>query len=162
MNGRFRGDSLARPTFHGKSGVSVIDYAVCSLRSRRRKGKGIGRKKRGGLGREGKGHLLPFPFPLFRAFLPPPLPLPFLRLPHRLCNMRPRLIFHSNANSLLKEPSNLTDHSPIMTWLNINTVNNHLATEKTNDTFICLPNRKMHMIHHKNLKQQCKQETYRE
>ena len=53
--------------------------------------------------------------------------------------MRPRLIFHSIANSLLKEPSNLTDHSPIMTWLNINTVNNHLATEKTNDTLICLP-----------------------
>ena len=26
-----------------------------------------------------------------------------------------------------------------MTWLNINTVNNHLATEKTNDTLICLP-----------------------
>ena len=53
--------------------------------------------------------------------------------------MRPRLIFHSIANSLLKEPSNLTDHSPIMTWLNINTVNNHLATEKTDDTLICLP-----------------------
>ena len=53
--------------------------------------------------------------------------------------MRPRLIFHSIANSLLKEPSNLTDHSPIMTWLNINTVNNHLATEKTNDALICLP-----------------------
>ena len=140
MNGRFRGDSLARPTSHGKSGVSVVDYAVWSLLSRRRKGKGIGRKKkRGGLGREGKGRLLPFPFPLFRAFLPPRLPLPFLRLTHRLCNMRPRLIFHSIANSLLKEPSNLTDHSPIMTWLNINTVNNHLATEKTNDTLICLP-----------------------
>ena len=28
MNGRFRGDSLARPTFHGISGVSVVDYAV--------------------------------------------------------------------------------------------------------------------------------------
>ena len=53
--------------------------------------------------------------------------------------MRPRLIFHSIANSLLKDPSNLTNYSPIMTWLNINTVNNHLATEKTNDTLICLP-----------------------
>ena len=31
-------------------------------------------KKGGGLGREGKG---PFPFPLFRAFLPPPSPSPF-------------------------------------------------------------------------------------
>ena len=29
MNGRYRGDSLGRPTFHGKSGVSVIDYAIC-------------------------------------------------------------------------------------------------------------------------------------
>ena len=46
MNGRFRGDSLARPTFHGKAGVSVVDYAVCSLRSRRRMGKGIRRKKK--------------------------------------------------------------------------------------------------------------------
>ena len=122
MNGRFRGDSLARPTFHGKSGVSVVDYAVCSLCCRRRKGKGIGRKKKkeGDWGERVKGRLLPFPFPFFRAFPPPPLSLPFLRLPHRLCNMRPRQIFHSIANSLLKEPSNLTDHSPIMTWLNIN------------------------------------------
>ena len=54
MNGRFRGDSLARPTFHGKSGVSVVDYAVCSLCSRRRKGKGIGRKKKKrGIGERG-------------------------------------------------------------------------------------------------------------
>ena len=29
LNGRISGDSLGRPTFHGKSGVSVIDYAVC-------------------------------------------------------------------------------------------------------------------------------------
>ena len=29
VDGRFRGDSLGRPTFHGKSGVSVVDYAVC-------------------------------------------------------------------------------------------------------------------------------------
>ena len=116
----------------------TMQYVACVAGVERGRGQG-GRKKRGGLGREGKGRLLPFPFPLFRAFLPPPLPLPYLRLPHRLCNMRPRLIFHSIANSLLKEPSNLTDHSPIMTWLNINTVNNHLATEKTNDTLICLP-----------------------
>ena len=42
-----------------------------SLLSRRRKGVGeVARKgKRGGLGREGKA---PLPFPLFRAFLPPP------------------------------------------------------------------------------------------
>ena len=54
MNGRLRGDSLARPTFHGKSGVSVVDCAVCSLYSRRRKGKGIGRKKKKrGIGERG-------------------------------------------------------------------------------------------------------------
>ena len=54
MNGRLRGDSLARPTFRGKSGVSVVDYAVCSLCSRRRKGKGIGRKKKKrGIGERG-------------------------------------------------------------------------------------------------------------
>ena len=54
MNGRFHGDSLARPTFHGISGVSVVDYAVCSLCSRRRKGKGIGRKKKKrGIGERG-------------------------------------------------------------------------------------------------------------
>ena len=29
MNGRSRGDSLGRPTFHGKLGVSVVDYAIC-------------------------------------------------------------------------------------------------------------------------------------
>ena len=29
MNGRFRGDSPGRLTFHGKSGVSVADDAIC-------------------------------------------------------------------------------------------------------------------------------------
>ena len=38
MNGRFRGDSLARPTCHGKSGVSVVDYAVCILPRERGRG----------------------------------------------------------------------------------------------------------------------------
>ena len=28
MNGRYLGDSLGRPTFHGKSEVSVVDYAI--------------------------------------------------------------------------------------------------------------------------------------
>ena len=28
LNGRISGDSLGRPTFHGKSGVSVVDYAI--------------------------------------------------------------------------------------------------------------------------------------
>ena len=29
LNGRVSGDSLGRVTFHGKNGVSVVDYAVC-------------------------------------------------------------------------------------------------------------------------------------
>ena len=29
FNGRVNGDSLERPTFHSKSGVSVSDYAIC-------------------------------------------------------------------------------------------------------------------------------------
>ena len=80
MNGRSRGDSLGRPTFHGKLGVSVVDYAICD-----------------------------------------------------------QDLFHSIANFVVKEPSSLSDHSPIMTWLNITKVNTHLATENTNDTLIRLP-----------------------
>ena len=63
MNGRFRGDSLGRLTFHDKSGVSVADYAICD-----------------------------------------------------------QDLFHSIY--------------PIITWHNIYTVNNHLATENTNDAKI--------------------------
>ena len=80
MNGRSHGDSLGRPTFHGKSGVSVVDYAICD-----------------------------------------------------------QDLFHSIANFVVREPSSLSDHSPIMTWLNITKVNNHLVTENTNDTLIRLP-----------------------
>ena len=29
LNGRTSGDSLGRPTFHCKSGVSIVDYAIC-------------------------------------------------------------------------------------------------------------------------------------
>ena len=29
LNGRTSGDSLGRPIFHGKSGVSIVDYAIC-------------------------------------------------------------------------------------------------------------------------------------
>ena len=29
VNGRAKGDSLGRPTFHGKNGTSVIDYIIC-------------------------------------------------------------------------------------------------------------------------------------
>ena len=54
----------------------VGDQVACLAGVER--GRRVGRKgKRGGLGREGKA---PFPFSLFRAFLPP---LPFLRLPRR-------------------------------------------------------------------------------
>ena len=38
-----------------------------------------------------------------------------------------------------KEPSSLSDHSPIMTWLNINTVNTHSAATNINDTLTRLP-----------------------
>ena len=30
LNGRTKGDSLGRPTFHGKNGTSLIDYIICS------------------------------------------------------------------------------------------------------------------------------------
>ena len=43
--------------------------------------KGVGNREEGKKG--GGFHSIPFPFPLFRTFLPPP-PLPFLRLPRRL------------------------------------------------------------------------------
>ena len=78
MNGRSRGDSLGSPTFHGKSGVAVVDYAICD-----------------------------------------------------------QDLFHSIVNFVVREPSSLSDHSPIMTWLNIATANNHLATENTHDTLQC-------------------------
>ena len=29
LDGRIKGDSLGRATFHGKSGISVIDYSIC-------------------------------------------------------------------------------------------------------------------------------------
>ena len=79
MNGRFHGDSLARPTFHGKSGVGVVDYAVCSLCSRRRKGKGIGRKKKkeGDWGERVRDACFPSLFPSFALFSLPLSPSPF-------------------------------------------------------------------------------------
>ena len=30
LNGRILGDSLGRPTFHGKNGTSVVDYIICN------------------------------------------------------------------------------------------------------------------------------------
>ena len=29
LNGRTNGDSLGRPTFHGRNGTSVVDYIIC-------------------------------------------------------------------------------------------------------------------------------------
>ena len=29
VNGRVNGETLGRPTFHGKNGTSVIDYLIC-------------------------------------------------------------------------------------------------------------------------------------
>ena len=29
LNGRTKGDSLGRPTYHGRKGISVIDYIIC-------------------------------------------------------------------------------------------------------------------------------------
>ena len=80
LNGRISGDSLGRPTFHGKSGVSVIDYAICDQ-------------------------------DLFRYI----------------------------TNFIVREPSSLSDHSPITTWLNINTVSDQMTTPNINDTLIRLP-----------------------
>ena len=80
LNGRISGDSLGRPTFHGNSGISVIDYAICD-----------------------------------------------------------QDLYRHISNFIVKEPSSLSDHSPIMTWLNINTVNTHSAATNINDTLTRLP-----------------------
>ena len=80
LNGRTSGDSLGRPTFHGKSGVSIVDYAICD-----------------------------------------------------------QDLFHHIANFIVREPLSLLDHTPIMTWLNVNTVNDHSATTNINDTLVRLP-----------------------
>ena len=29
LNGRTKGDSLGRPTFHGNNGISTLDYIIC-------------------------------------------------------------------------------------------------------------------------------------
>ena len=76
LNGRISGDSLGRLTFHGKSGVSVIDYAICD-----------------------------------------------------------QDLFRHITNFIVREPSSLSDHSPITTWLN----SDHMTTPNINDTLIRLP-----------------------
>ena len=62
VNGRVNGDTLGRPTFHGKNGTSVIDYIICD-----------------------------------------------------------QCTFLNVTNFVVKQPSDLSDHSAIVAWLNLNT-----------------------------------------
>ena len=107
LNGRTSGDTLGRPTFHGKSGVSIVDYAICD-----------------------------------------------------------QDLFRHIANFIVREPLSLSDHSPIMTWLNVNTVSDHSATTNINDTlvriYVYLNSLLGKEIPHLNLEPHCSQETYRE
>ena len=80
LNGRVNGDSLGRPTFHGRNGISVIDYAICD-----------------------------------------------------------QDLFTHIANFTVKEPLCLSDHSPIVTWLNINTNFSSRDTSSESDTLTHLP-----------------------
>ena len=64
LNGRVSGESLGRATFHGRNGISVIDYALCD-----------------------------------------------------------QDLFLNVSNFIVKQPNPLSDHSPIVTWLNINSTN---------------------------------------
>ena len=80
LNGRVSGDSLGRTTFHGKTGVSVVDYVICDQNL----------------------------FSHFKSFI-------------------------------VKKPTYLSDHSPLVTWLNIGTkICNQDAFPK-NDTLTRLP-----------------------
>ena len=80
LNGRVSGDSLGRVTFHGKNGVSVVDYAVCDQ----------------------------------------------------------DLLSHV-ANFVVKDPLHLSDHSPIISWLNINKKTSYNHTILEGDTLTRLP-----------------------
>ena len=62
LNGRVSGDTLGRATFHGRNGISVVDYAICD-----------------------------------------------------------QDILSNVAHFVVKQPCSLSDHSSIITWLNINT-----------------------------------------
>ena len=48
-------------------------------------------------------------------------------------------LFRHIPNFIVREPLSLSDHSPIMTWLNVTTVNDHSATTNINDTLVRLP-----------------------
>ena len=79
LNVRVSGDSLRRATFHGRNGISVIDYAMCD-----------------------------------------------------------QDLFLNISNFIVKQPSPLLDHSPIITWLNINT-NNSTIESLANNSLTRLP-----------------------
>ena len=79
LNGRVSGDSLERATFHGRNGISVIDYAMCD-----------------------------------------------------------QDLFLNISNFIVKQPSPLSDHSLIITWLNINK-NNSTIESLANNSLTRLP-----------------------
>ena len=111
LNGRVRGDSLGRPTFHSKSGVSVIDYAICDQDLFR--------------------HIANFPVSQFPNF-------PAVK-------------------------SSYSDHSPVITWLNINTVNqNQLHQLLTMHYYIFQNDLFGKMNLHEKLEPHYKQNIYRE
>ena len=81
LNGRVSGDSLGRATFHGKAGISVVDYAICD-----------------------------------------------------------QTLFSHILNFIVKEPTYLSDHSPLVTWLSTDTDIRKQDTSPENDTLTRLPN----------------------
>ena len=80
LNGRVSGDTLGRATFHGRNGISVVDYAICDQDT--------------------------------------------------LSNV---------ANFVVKQPCSLSDHSSIITWLNINTNISKLEPSHENNRLSRLP-----------------------
>ena len=80
LNGRVSGDSLGRATFHGKAGISVVDYAICD-----------------------------------------------------------QTLFSHILNFIVKEPTYLSDHSPLVTWLCTDTDIRNQDTSPESDTLTRLP-----------------------
>ena len=80
LNGRVNGDTLGRPTFHGRNGISVIDYAICD-----------------------------------------------------------QDLFPYVSHFVVKQPCSLSDHSPIVTWININTSISELNSSHENNPLSRLP-----------------------
>ena len=80
LNGRVSGDSLGRATFHGKAGISVVDYAICD-----------------------------------------------------------QTLFSHILNFIVKEPTYLSDHSPLVTWLCTDTDIRNQDPSPESDTLTRLP-----------------------